>query len=233
MPVSSESGSVLRRWPFSSLRHAATAPRSTFAELEVVRRFLAPPVNESQTSRPWLHPQHPIQRPAFACVSSCEPRPTAAGTAHSPRVTDHTSSSQVIPSGSEFGRWSVPALLHPETPQRLSSRFSTIPQLITLHSSPVASSLFTRGRVLSLPALCYHSTFRPTPMRPETPNHALQRTATLAFSYRRTTVSSTGSVTACAPAMKPGTCRAFASRRFAHTRAPGSRSLSLVERGTD
>ena len=65
----------------------------------------------------------------------------------------------------------------------------------------------------------------------ESPNHALQRTATLAFSYRSAAVGSTGSVTACAPAMKPGTCRAFASRRRAHTRALGSRSLSLGSLG--
>ena len=64
-----------------------------------------------------------------------------------------------------------------------------------------------------------------------TPNHALQRTATLAFSYRRAALTSTGSVTACAPATKPGTCRAFASRRFAATRAHGSRSLSLGSLG--
>ena len=61
----------------------------------------------------------------------------------------------------------------------------------------------------------------------ETPNHALQRTATLAFSYRCAALAPTGSVTACAPATKPSTCRAFASRRCAHLRIPGSRSLSL------
>ena len=64
-----------------------------------------------------------------------------------------------------------------------------------------------------------------------TPNHALQRTATLAFSYRCAALTSTGSVTACAPAMKPSTCRAFASRRIAHTRASGLRSLSLRSLG--
>ena len=63
------------------------------------------------------------------------------------------------------------------------------------------------------------------------PNHALQRTATMTFSYRSAVLTSTGSVTACAPAMKPGTCRAFASRRLAHTRASGSRSLSLGSLG--
>ena len=35
-----------------------------------------------------------------------------------------------------------------------------------------------------------------------TPNHARQRSATLAFSYRSAALTSTGSVTACAPTMK-------------------------------
>jgi hypothetical protein len=63
------------------------------------------------------------------------------------------------------------------------------------------------------------------------PNTALQRTAALAFSYRRAGGRSTGSVTACAPTMKPSTCRAFASRRSAHTRASGLRSLSFWSLG--
>ena len=77
------------------------------------------------------------------------------------------------------------------------------------------------------------SAFRSDPIRMErsTPNHALQPTATLAFSSRCAALSSTGSVTAGAPAMKPGTCRAFASRRLAHTRAPRSRWLSLGSLG--
>ena len=67
----------------------------------------------------------------------------------------------------------------------------------------------------------------PTP----TPNPALQRTTTLAVSSRRAALTSTGAVTACAPAMQPGTARAFASRRHAATRAPRSRSLSLGSLG--
>ena len=59
------------------------------------------------------------------------------------------------------------------------------------------------------------------------PNHALEPTATLAFSCGRAAPGSTGSVTAYAPAMKPGIRRAFALRRLAATRAPRSRSLSL------
>ena len=68
-------------------------------------------------------------------------------------------------------------------------------------------------------------------MERQTPNHALQPTATLAFSSRCPALTSTGSVTAGAPAMNPGTCRAFASRRLAHTRAPRSRWLSLGSLG--
>ena len=75
------------------------------------------------------------------------------------------------------------------------------------------------------------STMEHTPNRPETPNHALQPTATLAFSCRRAALSSTGSVTAYAPAMKPGIRRACASRRLADTRALGSRWLSLGSLG--
>ncbi len=63
------------------------------------------------------------------------------------------------------------------------------------------------------------------------PNHAPQPTATLAVSCRRAAPGPTGSVTAGAPTMKPGTCRAFASRRRALTRALRSRWLSLRSLG--
>ena len=85
-----------------------------------------------------------------------------------------------------------------------------------------AAAIFTRRSALS-PAGCRKSQ--------RTPNHALQRTAALAFSFRGAAVTSTGSVTACAPAMKPGTSRAFASPRSAATRASGPRSLSLGSLG--
>ena len=61
----------------------------------------------------------------------------------------------------------------------------------------------------------------------KSPNHALQRTATLAFSCRCAAVGSTGSVTGHAYHLRPRMSRAFASRRLAATRASGSRSLSL------
>src|SRR5882672_3363415 len=48
----------------------------------------------------------------------------------------------------------------------------------------------------------------------------------LAFSYRARLIRPAQS-RAVLPAMKPGTARAFASRRRAHSRAPGPESLSL------
>ena len=64
-----------------------------------------------------------------------------------------------------------------------------------------------------------------------TPNHALQRTAALAFSYRCAALTRPAQSRHVLPTMKPGTCRAFASRRIAHTRASGLRSLSLGSLG--
>ena len=64
-----------------------------------------------------------------------------------------------------------------------------------------------------------------------TPNQALQRTATLAFSYRCPALTLPAQSRPVLPAMKPGTGRAFASRRRAHSRAPGPESLSLGSLG--
>ena len=64
-----------------------------------------------------------------------------------------------------------------------------------------------------------------------TPNHALQRTPGFGVQLPGVGCDSTGAVTGCAPATKPGTARAFASRRRAATRAPGPESLSLGSLG--
>ena len=64
-----------------------------------------------------------------------------------------------------------------------------------------------------------------------TPNPALQRTAALAFNYRSAALIRPAQSRAVLPAMKPGTARAFASRRRAHSRAPGPESLSLGSLG--
>ena len=63
------------------------------------------------------------------------------------------------------------------------------------------------------------------------PNHALQRTPGMAFSWRTPAFIRPAQSRAVRPAMKPGTARAFASRRCAAMRAHGPESLSLGSLG--
>ena len=102
---------------------------------------------------------------------------------------------------------------------RLLSRQSGTGALVTPELSESRACARRAEASLRLPFACDNET--------QKPNHALQPTATLAVSCRRAALALTGSVTAGAPAMKPGTCRAFASRRRALTRALRSRWLSL------
>ena len=67
--------------------------------------------------------------------------------------------------------------------------------------------------------------------RPTPPNHALQRTTGFGVQLQREGVIRPAQSRAVLPAMKPGTARAFASRRRAHTRVPGPESLSLGSLG--
>ena len=66
---------------------------------------------------------------------------------------------------------------------------------------------------------------------PATPNHALQRTPGFGVQLPSAAVVRPAQSRAVRPAMKPGTARAFASRRRAHSRAPGPESLSLGSLG--
>jgi hypothetical protein len=59
------------------------------------------------------------------------------------------------------------------------------------------------------------------------PNHALQRTPGLGVQLPSAALIRPAQSRAVLPAMKPGTARAFALRRRAHSRAPGPESLSL------
>src|SRR5258708_7844974 len=63
------------------------------------------------------------------------------------------------------------------------------------------------------------------------PNHALQRTPGFGVQLPRAAVVRPAQSRAVLPAMKPGTARAFALRRRAHSRAPGPESLSLGSLG--
>ena len=63
------------------------------------------------------------------------------------------------------------------------------------------------------------------------PNHALQRTPGFGVQLPRAALIRPAQSRAVRPAMKPGTARAFASRRRAQGRAPGPESLSLGSLG--
>src|SRR5437870_13855713 len=65
----------------------------------------------------------------------------------------------------------------------------------------------------------------------ESPNHALQRTPGFGVQLPSAAVVRPAQSRAVLPAMKPSTARAFASRRRAHSRAPGPESLSLGSLG--
>ena len=63
------------------------------------------------------------------------------------------------------------------------------------------------------------------------PNHALQRTPGFGVQLPSAALIRPAQSRAVLPTMKPGTARAFASRRRAHSRAPGPESLSLGSLG--
>ena len=62
-------------------------------------------------------------------------------------------------------------------------------------------------------------------------NHALQRTPGFGVQLPCAAVVRPAQSRAVRPAMKPGTARAFASRRRAHRSAPGPESLGLGSLG--
>src|SRR5947207_15586477 len=64
-----------------------------------------------------------------------------------------------------------------------------------------------------------------------TPNHALQRTPGFGVQLPGPALIRPAQSRAVRPAMKPGTARAFALRRRAHSHAPGPESLSLGSLG--
>jgi len=66
---------------------------------------------------------------------------------------------------------------------------------------------------------------------PVSPNHALQRTPGFGVQLPGAALVRPAQSRAVLPAMKPGTARAFALRRRAHSRAPGPESLSLGSLG--
>ena len=63
------------------------------------------------------------------------------------------------------------------------------------------------------------------------PNQSMQRTPGFGVQLPGAAVARPAQSRAVRPAMKPGTARAFALRRRAHSRAPGPESLSLGSLG--
>jgi len=64
-----------------------------------------------------------------------------------------------------------------------------------------------------------------------TPNQALQRTPGFGVQLPGAALIRPAQSRAVLPAMKPGTARAFALRRHAHSRTPGPESLSFGSLG--
>src|SRR5258706_7355488 len=114
-------------------------------------------------------------------------------------------------------------------------------------SSPVRPSFSTGRRLWSLlpsvrfvaasflPLVTRSSSASPSVCHlvavPVSPNHALQRTPGFGVQLPGAALFRPAQSRAVLPAMKPGTARAFASRRRAHNRVPGPESLSLGSLG--
>ena len=84
---------------------------------------------------------------------------------------------------------------------------------------------FDYSRLVSIATAIFQTMTTPTP------NHALQRTPGFGVQFPRAALVRPAQSRAVLPAMKPGTARAFALRRRAHSRAPGPESLSLGSLG--
>ena len=167
-----------------SAHRAGAAPHSAVAELGVVRRFLAHPLNEDQSSRSQAWP--PSRRGSIRSLL-----PSARGAFYPQhRVSDHRmEASSVIPTtnrGTTRSRVAAASMaclasIHPRPPSRCSLGSRT-------HQSGwcLARSIVESPSVLSISVACpvcchYMPSFAHAvpmnPNRPETPNHALQRTA--------------------------------------------------------
>ena len=94
------------------------------------------------------------------------------------------------------------------TSSPFAARSPFVSCLISYRPSPGMTRRFcarvtTTGGSLPVPSERFRRQFAELSCPSASPNHALQRTATLAFSYRCAALTSTGSVTACAPPPSP------------------------------
>ena len=120
----------------------------------------------------------------------------------------------------------VPGCLPDGFPPAPRPRFVALPPTLP-HGPPHAAGLRSAPTFMRRFAL----TRRGCRQSERTPNHALQRTPGFPVQLPRAAVVRPAQSRAVLPAMKPGTARAFASRRRGATRAHGPESLSLGSLG--
>ena len=158
----------------------------------------------------------PVGSELFACSPSHASRSTsAASSAPLPRGFTTT------PASSTFSSPVVPPF---STGRRLWSFLASVRFV-------VASFLLRVIRSFSASPSVSRFLLHVSPELNRTPNHALQRTPGFGVQLPSAALIRPAQSRAVLPAMKPGTARAFASRRRAHSRAPGPESLSLGSLG--
>ena len=151
----------------------------------------------------------------------------AGSSSHASRSTSAASSAP-LPLGftttPACATFSSPVLPPFSTGRRFSSSVGSM--------RPVVASFLPRViRPSSTSQTGYRFLLHVSPESERTPNHALQRTPGFAVELPSAAVVRPAQSRAVLPAMKPGTARAFALRRRAHSRAPGPESLSLGSLG--
>ena len=151
----------------------------------------------------------------------------AGSPSHASRSTSSASSAPrppgcaTTPASSTFSSVVLPPL---STVRRLLSLATSVRFPLASFSSPVirpSSASPSIARFLS----------HVSPESNRTPNHALQRTPGFGVQLPSAALVRPAQSRAVLPAMKPGTARACALRRRAHSRAPGPESLSLGSLG--
>ena len=151
----------------------------------------------------------------------------AGSPSHASRSTSAASSAPLplgfttTPAGATF---SSPVLPPSSIGQRFSSFVGSMRSVAASFLSPV---IRPSPASPSVSRFLWHA----SPESERTPNHALQRTPGFGVQLPRAAVVRPAQSRAVLPAMKPGTARAFALRRRAHSRVPGPESLSLGSLG--
>ena len=179
--------------------------------------FACSPSHASRHERS-LTPSYPMPRLSPVCSEL-----RARSPSHASRSTSAASSAPLplgfttTPASTTF---SSPVLPRLSTGRRLWSFVGSMPSVVASFLSRV---IRPSSASPSVSRLLLHV----SPELNRTPNHALQRTPGFGVQLPSAALMRPAQSRAVRPAMKPGTARAFALRRRAHSRAPGPESLSL------